>query len=82
MTSRRASGRVPPSRRIAAYWKLGHQEGYVRQLVMRFLRDSAGATGIEYALIAAGVSIAIVGAVNTLGTNLNTLYGNVSTAMK
>ena len=81
MTSHRAWGRVPIAKNRENR-KLGHQEGYVRKLVMRFLRDSAGATGIEYALIAAGVSIAIVGAVNTLGSNLSGLYTSVNTAMK
>jgi pilus assembly protein Flp/PilA len=39
-----------------------------------FVRDDGGATAIEYALIAGGVSIAIVAAVTSVGTTMNTLY--------
>jgi len=47
-----------------------------------FFRNEKGATAIEYGLIAAGISIAIVAAVNGLGVNLNTTFTNVSTALK
>ena len=42
--------------------------------IARFKRDERGATAIEYALIASGVSIAILGAVNTLGTSIMTTF--------
>jgi pilus assembly protein Flp/PilA len=48
----------------------------------RFLRDDAGATAIEYGLIAAGIAVAIIVAVGTLGSNLNTTFSSVSTALK
>ena len=48
----------------------------------RFLQDEAGATAIEYGLIAAGIAVAIIVAVQTLGTNLNTTFSSVSTALK
>ena len=48
----------------------------------RFLRDETGATAIEYGLIAAGISVAIIVAVQTLGSNLNTTFSSVSTALK
>jgi pilus assembly protein Flp/PilA len=48
----------------------------------RFLRDETGATAIEYGLIAAGISVAIIVAVQTLGTNLNTTFTSVSTSLK
>ncbi|MFY9759951.1 MAG: Flp family type IVb pilin [Xanthobacteraceae bacterium] len=51
-------------------------------LILRFLQDDTGATAIEYGLIAAGISIAIIVAVQTLGTNLNTTFSSVSTALK
>ena len=55
----------------------------MRELILRFLRDDFAATSIEYALIAGGVSIVIVGVVNTIGTQLNTvLYGQLATALK
>jgi pilus assembly protein Flp/PilA len=47
----------------------------------RFARDVNGATAIEYALIAGGVSIAIIGAVTTLGENIKTLlYDKLASA--
>ncbi len=48
----------------------------------RFLKDNSGATAIEYGLIAAGIAVAIIVAVQTLGTNLNTTFSSVSTALK
>ena len=42
--------------------------------VSRFLPAKEGATAIEYALIACGVSIAILGAVTTLGSTMMTIY--------
>jgi pilus assembly protein Flp/PilA len=51
-------------------------------LIRRFLRDDSGATAIEYGLIAAGISVAIIVAVETLGSNLNTTFSSVSTALK
>ena len=51
------------------------------QLLQRFLRNDEGATAIEYGLIAACISVAIILAVQTVGTNLNTTFTNVSTAL-
>jgi pilus assembly protein Flp/PilA len=48
----------------------------------RFLHDERGATAIEYALIASGISIAIAGTVAVLGGNLQNLYSSVATALK
>lgn len=48
----------------------------------RLLRDESGATAIEYGLIAAGISVAIIVAVQALGSNLNTTFSSVSTALK
>jgi pilus assembly protein Flp/PilA len=47
-----------------------------------FLRDENGATAIEYGLIAACISVAIILAVTTVGSNLNTTFSNVSNALK
>ena len=47
------------------------------KLVARFVKDESGATAIEYGLIAAGISLAIIAAVNGLGTNLSTKFGNI-----
>ena len=46
-----------------------------------FLRDENGATAIEYGLIAASISVAIIIAVQTVGTNLNNVFTNVSNAL-
>jgi pilus assembly protein Flp/PilA len=50
--------------------------------IKRFIRNEAGATAIEYGLIAAGISVAIIAVVNGLGVNLNTTFGSVQTALK
>ncbi|WP_430641445.1 Flp family type IVb pilin [Bradyrhizobium centrolobii] len=52
----------------------------LKRLIYAFRGDAAASTAIEYALIAAGLSIAIVTAVNGLGTGLKTSYGSVSTS--
>jgi pilus assembly protein Flp/PilA len=54
----------------------------MRSLISRFVKDENGATAIEYGLIAAGISIAIIAVVKTVGTNLNTTFSSVSTALK
>jgi pilus assembly protein Flp/PilA len=51
-------------------------------LVSRFLRDEAGATAIEYGLIAAGISIAIIAAVAGLGSKLESTFTSVQSALK
>jgi pilus assembly protein Flp/PilA len=48
----------------------------------RFLGDDRGATAIEYGLIAAGISVAIIAVVQGLGTQLNTTFSSVSSALK
>lgn len=48
---------------------------------VRFLRDDSGATAIEYGLIAAAISIAILGVVNTVGTNLKNKFNNIATSL-
>ena len=52
------------------------------QLLQAFIKDDAAATAIEYAIIAAGISIVIVAAVDGIGTKLNTTFGSVSTQLK
>jgi pilus assembly protein Flp/PilA len=51
-------------------------------IVSRFLRDESGATAIEYGLIAAGIAVAIIAAVQALGTGLETTFTSVTTALK
>ena len=51
-------------------------------LAMRFFKDEGGATAIEYGLIAAGISIAIIAVVQGLGSSLNSSFTSVQTALK
>jgi pilus assembly protein Flp/PilA len=47
----------------------------------RFLQDESGATAIEYGLIAAGISVAIIAVVQGLGSQLNTTFTKVTTEL-
>ena len=47
-----------------------------------FLKNESGATAIEYGLIAAGISVAIIAVVNGLGSNLNAKFTTISTSLK
>jgi pilus assembly protein Flp/PilA len=50
--------------------------------IKRFLRDETAATAIEYGLIAAGISLAIIAIINGLGVKLNTKFTAINTALK
>jgi pilus assembly protein Flp/PilA len=50
-------------------------------MLKAFLRDEAGATAIEYGLIAAGISVAIIAVVQGLGSKLNTTFTSVQNAL-
>ena len=54
----------------------------MRQIFSRFLSDQSGATAIEYALIACGIALAIVSAVQSIGPTLNTTFTSVNTSLK
>jgi len=54
----------------------------MRRFIADFVKDRSGATAIEYALIATGISIAIVVAVNGLGGTLNGTFTNVNTQLR
>ena len=49
--------------------------------VVKFVKDESGATAIEYGLIAAGISVAIIAVVNSLGGQLKTTFSTVSTQL-
>lgn len=53
----------------------------MKNLVSRFIKDESGATAIEYGLIAAGISVAIIAVVNGLGTKLSTTFSNVKNGL-
>jgi pilus assembly protein Flp/PilA len=50
-------------------------------ILKRFLADESGATAIEYGLIAAGISLAIIAVVNGLGTSLKTKFTSISSSL-
>ena len=50
--------------------------------IVAFLKNESGATAIEYGLIAAGISVAIIAIVNTLGSQLNDKFTSISTQLK
>ena len=53
----------------------------MKNLIARFVKDESGATAIEYGLIAAGISLAIIAVVNGLGSNLNTKFTSINTSL-
>src|ERR1700761_2191654 len=54
----------------------------MKTLLSRFVKDQSGATAIEYGLIAAGISVAIIAVVQGLGTNLKNTFSSVSSALQ
>jgi pilus assembly protein Flp/PilA len=54
----------------------------MKNLTLAFLKDETAATAIEYGLIAAGISVAIIAVVQGLGTKLSTTFSSVSSALK
>jgi pilus assembly protein Flp/PilA len=54
----------------------------MKTLLKQFFADERGATAIEYGLIAAGISLAIIAVVNGLGTNLNNKFTSINNSLK
>lgn len=54
----------------------------MRRIFSKFLSDHSGATAIEYCLIALGISIVIIAAVNGIGSTLNTNFTSVNSSLK
>jgi len=54
----------------------------MKTITRKFMADESGATAIEYGLIAAGISLAIIAAVNGLGTELNTKFTSINSSLK
>ncbi len=48
------------------------------KFVASFANDESGATAIEYGLIASGIAVAIIVAVNTIGSSLDTMFSNIN----
>ncbi len=53
----------------------------MNRFIQRFVRDESGATAIEYGLIAAGISVAIIAVVNSLGSQLKSTFSNISSQL-
>ncbi len=61
---------------------MGAYERAIEMLtILKFIRDENGATAIEYGLIAAGIAVVIIAAVQSVGANLNTTFGSVAAAV-
>jgi pilus assembly protein Flp/PilA len=54
----------------------------MNKLVLRFLKDNSGATAIEYGLIAAGIAVAIIVAVQSTGTAVKGTFNSVANALQ
>ena len=54
----------------------------MKSFVVKFLKNESGATAIEYGLIAAGIAIAIIAAVNGVGTQLSSTFSSISSSLK
>jgi pilus assembly protein Flp/PilA len=54
----------------------------MKTLVSRFVKDESGATAIEYGLIAAGISVAIIAVVNGLGSQLNNKFTSINSQLR
>ena len=54
----------------------------MRRIIAAFVKDQAGATAIEYGLIAAGISVAIIAVVNGIGNTLNGKFTNINSQLR
>jgi pilus assembly protein Flp/PilA len=54
----------------------------LKRMILKFWSDDSGATAIEYGLIAAGIALAIITVVNSLGTTMNEKFTSISTSLK
>jgi pilus assembly protein Flp/PilA len=71
-----------PERKEIALRRKTEKEESMKALVSGFWQDECGATAIEYGLIAAGISLAIIAAVNGLGTTLNEKFTSINSSLK
>jgi pilus assembly protein Flp/PilA len=94
---RSAKTDFPPNLAMQIYTTLGYErygskgecyqpksqiEAELRDIFLKFLSDESGATAIEYGLIAAGIALAIIAIVNTLGGTINTEFTSINSSMK
>ena len=62
-------------------WEVKEQNP-MQALIARFAKDESGATAIEYGLVAAGISVAIIAVIQGLGNNLKTAFTSLSSTLK
>ena len=74
--------RTPARPNVSSTQPRVHMELPMKNLIARFVKDESGATAIEYGLIAAGISLAIIAVVNGLGTNQNNKFTSINTSLK
>ena len=53
----------------------------MKNLMVRFMKDESGATAIEYGLIAAGISVVIIGTVNSIGGKIGGAFTTIDTKL-
>ncbi len=58
------------------------EKHHMKRSILEFLNDESGATAIEYGLIAAGISLAIIAVVNGLGSNLSGKFTDINSSLK
>ena len=75
------SGCLKLACRVRVYTKRSIMGAQHMRLIQMLLKDESGATAIEYGLIAAGISVAIIAVVQGLGTKLNSTFTSVSNAL-
>ena len=71
-----------PARNLAPRAQNRTLESKLKKVFKQFLADESGATAIEYGLIAAGISLAIIVVVNGLGTNLFDRFTSINSSLK
>ena len=54
----------------------------MKKLVVKFAKNESGATAIEYGLIAAGIAVAIITTVNSVGSSLDPTFGEVDPGLQ
>jgi pilus assembly protein Flp/PilA len=57
-------------------------EAELKSVILKFFSDESGATAIEYGLIAAGISLAIIAVVNSIGVTLNGSFTTINSSLK
>ena len=70
-----------PASQISSDSHVWIKELQMKKLFARFMKDDSGATAIEYGLIAAGISVAIIAVVNGIGTKLFNAFTSINTQL-